>query len=501
MSVKYASPESMQANINLTKDQLKKKLTVVNSIPSFAVEDQTILYIGATTQEYVQGGIYKYKASTNEWELISTADVDLDDYETSWTGTMAEWEALSGEEQAKYVIVNITDDYVDGTSDHVIKGYYYNGQFYEEASHTTLLTPAVGYIYIDLPTDSLYLYNGTDAEYVLAGGGGTNSIVWGYYYNGSFYEEAAHTTVITPSEGYLYVDLDGDSIYLYKSNAYVQISGSSYTAGFGVAIDNDEIKTTDFVGTQAEWDALSSTQKAAYDFIHITDDTNAVSEGAPGHVIKDENGEKTQRTNLKFEGFTVTDDSTNDITKVATIPYTAGNKMDITNHVISADETVMGTFIGTKDEWDALPTADKAKYDIVNFTDDATAPSVVVDTVASGNMNSVTSNAVYKNIKSRSWVQELDVTTAYYETIKDADGVNALLFGKYMITLLTLTNVDDCASQYIVRNGGTSIVHEGAHQNAPRLTIDSTNTCYKVNLNGQTTLYGVYVKVDSLEDY
>lgn len=35
---------------------------------------------------------------------------DLSAYETSWTGTQDEWDALDDEEKAKYQIVNITDD-------------------------------------------------------------------------------------------------------------------------------------------------------------------------------------------------------------------------------------------------------------------------------------------------------------------------------------------------------------------------------------------------------
>ena len=104
--------------------------------------------------------------------------------------------------------------------------------------------------------------------------------------------------------------------------------GSSLTAGFGVSIENDEIKTTDFVGTQAQWDALTDDQKAAYDFVHITDDSSEVTY-SPGHAISDGTTEKTQREVLEFEGFTVTDDSVNGKTKVAEIPYTAGEGIEI----------------------------------------------------------------------------------------------------------------------------------------------------------------------------
>jgi hypothetical protein len=183
-------------------------------------------------------------------------------------------------------------------------------------------------------------------------------------------------------------------------NSTVEVTASgtlkgNYQAGHGIKITGNEIADRTFIGTQAQWDALTPAQKAEYDMISITDDGAPVNL-TPGHGIQDASGtEYTQRTNLQFDGATIADDSTNDITKVTVTPYTAGDKIDITNNEVSVDETVKSSFVGTTAEWTALSDADKAKYEIVNLTDDATAPSVVVDTVADGNMNAVTSNAVY----------------------------------------------------------------------------------------------------------
>ena len=51
-------------------------------------------------------------------------------------------------------------------------GYYDNGTFYEDNAHTTPITPVANAIYIDLGEDKLYLYDGT--SYVEIGGGGTS---------------------------------------------------------------------------------------------------------------------------------------------------------------------------------------------------------------------------------------------------------------------------------------------------------------------------------------
>ncbi len=52
-------------------------------------------------------------------------------------------------------------------------------------------------------------------------------------------------------------------------------------------------------------------------------------------------------------------------------------------------------FTGTQAEWDALTTAEKNEYSQANITDSNSTVFVPVDTIADGNMNPVTSNAVY----------------------------------------------------------------------------------------------------------
>jgi len=67
-----------------------------------------------------------------------------------------------------------------------------------------------------------------------------------------------------------------------------------------------------------------------------------------GHTILNGSGSAmTQRAGLQFEGMGVTDDSTNDRTKV---------KLPI--------------FSGTTAEWEALSSTEKAKYTVVNLSDD-----------------------------------------------------------------------------------------------------------------------------------
>lgn len=56
---------------------------------------------------------------------------------------------------------------------------------------------------------------------------------------------------------------------------------------------------------------------------------------------------------------------------------------------------VKKTFVGTRAEWDLLSAAEKQQYDLADFTDDtASGVPIISDTVAEGDMNAVTSNAV-----------------------------------------------------------------------------------------------------------
>ena len=488
-----------RAGLQHVSGYVNAKLTVVSTMPSGTFDLRTVLYIGETTEDYIQGGIYLYDETESKWILISTADVDLTDYETSWTGTLAEWQALDEEEQAKYEIVNITDDFVPGTTDHVAKGYYYNGKFYEDGAFTKEMPGVVGFIYIDLPYDDLYVYDDSNSEFVLASGGGSDSIVWGYYYEGSFYEDSAHTTIITAEEGYLYVDLGSDSIYIYKSDVYVQISGSgNYTAGFGVDISDDEIKTTDFVGTAQEWANVSD--KTIYDFVHITDDTSQVEEGAPGHSISDGTSEKTQREILEFEGFTVTDDSTNGKTKVAEIPYTAGDGVDITNKEISVSDDISRTWTGTKAAWDAI--VDKSVYDgwIINITDDQAVGSYIEDAVTEGSLNAVTSGAVYDAL------QNIGPGKTLVPWAQASDSEVAAMLNAYYNDELTLTeiqsvwHVGDIRTITLGSIAANNVGESHRSQNVDIVILDFEHDNLTTAINGHTkALITVQLK-DCLRD-
>ena len=51
-----------------------------------------------------------------------------------------------------------------------------------------------------------------------------DDVVEGYYYNGAFYEDSAHTTLITGETGKIYVDLDTENSYRWSGSVYIKIS-------------------------------------------------------------------------------------------------------------------------------------------------------------------------------------------------------------------------------------------------------------------------------------
>lgn len=85
---------------------------------------------------------------------------------------------------------------------------------------------------------------------------------------------------------------------------------------------------------------------------------------------------------------------------------------DQLNNELVALETGAGSsiFVGTQAEWDALSTAEKNEYSQANITDTNSVVHVPVDVIASGNMNPVTSNAVYDALPVESTSTSIKMT-------------------------------------------------------------------------------------------
>lgn len=77
-----------------------------------------------------------------------------------------------------------------------------------------------------------------------------DDVIEGYYYNGAFYEDSSHTTAITPATGKIYVDLTSEKAYRWSGTVYVEISqGTVITTNTGTIATNAKTVTVNYTGT------------------------------------------------------------------------------------------------------------------------------------------------------------------------------------------------------------------------------------------------------------
>lgn len=77
-----------------------------------------------------------------------------------------------------------------------------------------------------------------------------DDVIEGYYYQGKFYEESAHTTLITGEAGKIYTDLSTNKTYRWGGSAYTEISaslaigvtaGTAFSGARGLVLENSVI--------------------------------------------------------------------------------------------------------------------------------------------------------------------------------------------------------------------------------------------------------------------
>lgn len=79
------------------------RLKTVTTIPVSADDGAVRLYVGTTNDNYTKGHVYQYDLANTTWK-------DITNFSIIFTGTTAEWNALSLVEKQAYDICNITDD-------------------------------------------------------------------------------------------------------------------------------------------------------------------------------------------------------------------------------------------------------------------------------------------------------------------------------------------------------------------------------------------------------
>lgn len=72
-----------------------------------------------------------------------------------------------------------------------------------------------------------------------------NNVVEGYYYDGNFYEDSAHTLLIVPRTNTIYSDIPTNISYLYTGSHYVQLSSTIAPDEEDLTVENSKIKFKD----------------------------------------------------------------------------------------------------------------------------------------------------------------------------------------------------------------------------------------------------------------
>ena len=110
------------------------------------------------------GTLYRCKGTTTgtfdptKWTATTVTDeFDLFDVRFVSRGDVGQPSGVASLDNAGKVPSMQLPSYVDD----VIEGYYYNNKFYEESSHTTVITGETGKIYVDLTSNLSYRWSGS----------------------------------------------------------------------------------------------------------------------------------------------------------------------------------------------------------------------------------------------------------------------------------------------------------------------------------------------------
>ena len=103
-----------------------------------------------------------------------------------------------------------------------------------------------------------------------------DDVIEGYYYNGTFYKESAHTTSITPETGKIYIDIPSNTSYRWGGSVYVEISQS-------ITVDTVlNENSNNAIANSAVTSAINTILEALATKLVITTDANATVKATKG---------------------------------------------------------------------------------------------------------------------------------------------------------------------------------------------------------------------------
>ena len=189
-----------------------------------------------------------------------------------------------------------------------------------------------------------------------------DDVIEGYYYDGKFYEEAAHTTEITPEGGKIYIDLSTEKTYRWGGSTYAEISaglalgetqGTAYEGSKGAAnaaaiashTGNTDIHvtTSDKTAWNAKYDKPSSgipstdMSQAVQDSLALADSAIQSHQDITGKADK-----VTSATNGNFAGLDSNGNLTDSGSKAADFATAAqGDKADTAVQTVKVNGTAL----------------------------------------------------------------------------------------------------------------------------------------------------------------
>ena len=134
-----------------------------------AAKDTTYTFASGTTggafSVTPSGGsaqtVYVYHAiNSNNTQMIAGSTADSIKLQWKQNGSNT-WTDVTSITLGLLQDGKIKETYLPSYVDDVIEGYYYNGKFYKEAAHTTEITAEAGKIYVDLASNDSYRWGGT----------------------------------------------------------------------------------------------------------------------------------------------------------------------------------------------------------------------------------------------------------------------------------------------------------------------------------------------------
>lgn len=164
LEVLAGAPLDARSLVNTESD-----LTVTSNFP--------YPYVGMTVTTKDTGDKYTLMAlpvsQSANWKKDSVPSITIDDAMSSSSENPVQNKVITGALAGKADLVDgkIPAAQLPSYVDDVVEGYLYEGDFYEDVEHTQQITPESSKIYLDLPNNMTYRWDGISA-YVAIGGGG-----------------------------------------------------------------------------------------------------------------------------------------------------------------------------------------------------------------------------------------------------------------------------------------------------------------------------------------